>query len=177
MAVGCAGLPEAELEIVSTDSGKPSFRLHPEVHFSLSHGSRAAVCALSRFPVGVDLETMAPRQWWREIAGRWFTEKECALLEQAGTEAERIFYHLWTRKEAWLKLQGKAIWRLSEVPDTIQPGTGLQFLTWEGGSAARFSLSLCHAPGDTAGRVLFQEVFISPGLALQPVPDDRFFPA
>jgi hypothetical protein len=177
IAAGCAGLPETELEIVSGDSGKPSFRLHPEVHFSLSHGSRSAVCALSRFPVGVDLETMAPRRSWREIATRWFTEKENAFLKQAGIGAERLFYHLWTRKEAWIKLQGKTIWRLSEVPETNQTGTGLQFLTWEGGNETRFSLSLCHAPGDTAGRVLFPEDFLSPGLALEPVPDDRLFPA
>ena len=38
--------------------GKPSIVGHPELHFSLSHCREAAVCVLSRRPIGIDVESL-----------------------------------------------------------------------------------------------------------------------
>ena len=40
------------------EHGKPFIAGHPELHFSLSHCKEAAVCVLSRQPVGIDVESV-----------------------------------------------------------------------------------------------------------------------
>lgn len=69
--------------------GKPFFPAHPEICFNLSHSRGAAVCALHRLPVGVDVERL--RQAPRRLA--------------AGM-GDEDFFRLWTAQEATVKRQG-----------------------------------------------------------------------
>lgn len=116
----------------------------PQVQTSLSHyqdRAAAAVCAHAG-GLGIDLERRHRRCRWQDIARRWFAPTEQALLEACGTqEGERLFYRLWTLKEAWVKATGRGLaghfeairlvdagphWRL--VADTDQ----LDWQAWTG---------------------------------------------
>src|ERR1700730_75370 len=58
-------------------------------------------------PIGIDVESI---EWQADGAFRApgvFTEREFAVFKAAGTEAQcRLFYQLWTRKEAYMKARG-----------------------------------------------------------------------
>jgi len=87
-------------------NGKPYLTDHPDVHFNFSHCTKAAVCAVSDRPVGIDVETIAPVDL--AVARRILSDGEFAELN-ATTEPEIVFVRLWTRKEAIVKLSGSGI--------------------------------------------------------------------
>lgn len=55
-AVAKAGLNESELEYVKKESGMPYFKNKSDFHFSLSHSSERAMCAVSSEEIGCDVE-------------------------------------------------------------------------------------------------------------------------
>ena len=75
--------------------GKPYFPEYPDLHFSLSHTKGAALAAISRFPIGVDVE------FHRSV--RKNTERR--LLETP--HGDLTLFELWTLRESWFKLTGK----------------------------------------------------------------------
>ena len=86
--------------------GKPSIVGHPELHFSLSHCREAAVCVLSRSPIGIDVESLGR---YREAVARYvMSNSEMQRIKQAANP-ELEFVRLWTMKESLLKLTGKGI--------------------------------------------------------------------
>lgn len=52
------GLRERDMRFEEAQGGKPVFANRPDLHFSLAHSERMAVAALSRVPVGVDVERL-----------------------------------------------------------------------------------------------------------------------
>lgn len=75
------------------------------------HQQRAAVgfCA-DAGGLGIDLERRHRRCRWEQIAKRWFSQAEQALLAGCDSAAgERLFYRLWTLKEAWVKATGRGL--------------------------------------------------------------------
>lgn len=86
-----------------TPSGKPYFPGHPHLHFNLSHSGPLLLCALSDFPVGVDIERVRPRR--PELPRCALTGPEYARYLSLGADWP-AFYTLWTRKEAWCKYTG-----------------------------------------------------------------------
>ena len=87
-------------------NGKPFLPEYPGFHFSLAHSGAWAVCAVSEYPLGVDIEQV--RELRRGIAERFFSPEECALLEGGGDAA---FFALWTLKEAAVKASGEGLAR------------------------------------------------------------------
>jgi 4'-phosphopantetheinyl transferase len=86
--------------------GKPSIIGHPELHFSISHCKEAAVCVLSRRPIGIDVESIGR---YREAVARYsMSSAEMLRIEQAAN-SELEFVRLWTMKESLLKLTGEGI--------------------------------------------------------------------
>lgn len=94
------------IEFVAGRHGKPALRNRPDIHFSLSHCRAAALCAVSRQPVGADIEAV-----------RGLSADMVAYVMNAG-ERERIaraddpdlaFISLWTQKEAVAKLTGAGL--------------------------------------------------------------------
>lgn len=81
------------------------------LRFNLSHSADAVLCGLTRgCEIGVDIEAMAPNDDLLNIATRFFTADEiAALTARRGEERARLFYQLWTRKEAYLKARGKGL--------------------------------------------------------------------
>lgn len=97
----------AELPSLSrTESGKPYFTDFPEIHFNLSHCDGMAVCLVSKYECGVDVEqcrTLRPR-----VVERVFTPEEQQIL-QASDNPDFLFTRIWTLKEAYVKAIGKGI--------------------------------------------------------------------
>ncbi|MCR5642363.1 MAG: 4'-phosphopantetheinyl transferase superfamily protein [Prevotella sp.] len=88
------------------EHGKPSIVGHPEIFFNLSHCREAVACAVSRRPVGIDVESVGR---YREAVARYtMNDKEMALITNA-PQPEVMFTRLWTMKEARLKLTGEGI--------------------------------------------------------------------
>lgn len=83
--------------------GKPFLPDEPERHISLAHTRGAVVCAVSSRPVGVDIESCARRISMR-VAERFFTPCERAYAVDAAR-----FLEVWTRKEAFVKRDGRGI--------------------------------------------------------------------
>lgn len=88
--------------------GKPYF---PDraFDFSLSHAGSRVLCALSRRPVGCDLERFRTPN--AALAERWFCPEEqvwLALARSPQEERERFFL-LWTLKESYGKMTGEGI--------------------------------------------------------------------
>ncbi len=114
-------------EIRRTERGKPYFPDQPRICFSWSHSGRYVLCALSRQPVGVDLEVIRPR---RESLPRYaFTDAELSEYYSMGG-GWPAFYALWTRKEAWCKYTGDGLMvRWGQTP----PWEGLYYGAYAGG--------------------------------------------
>jgi len=88
------------------EHGKPFIVGHPELHFSLSHCREAAVCVLSRRPVGIDVESVG--RYSESVARYAMNDSELRLISEA-PRPEVAFIRLWTMKESLLKLTGEGI--------------------------------------------------------------------
>lgn len=103
-----AGL-EADEEISVLPSGKSEFKNHPDMHFSISHSGKYALCMISDCKIGCDIQVFEkPRL---NIASRFFSEEENRQLEKCKSpqEKEALFFTLWTLKESFVKTLGKGI--------------------------------------------------------------------
>ena len=78
------------------------------VHFNVSHSKGFVVFAFSRqAEVGVDIEQIKAEFPGREIAERFFSEREVAALGQLPPQRSgEAFFMCWTRKEAYVKARG-----------------------------------------------------------------------
>lgn len=83
-------------------NGKPFFEDYPDFHFNISHCEDLIAVAVSKRPVGVDIEIL--RDVNLEIAERFFAKKETRT-----TQTSRDFLYVWTRKEALLKRTGEGL--------------------------------------------------------------------
>jgi 4'-phosphopantetheinyl transferase len=81
------------------------------VHFNLSHSHGAGLYAFSRGrEVGIDLERMRADLAIMEIALRFFSPAEAAMLSALPNEAQQqAFFRCWTRKEAYVKARGHGL--------------------------------------------------------------------
>ena len=77
------------------------------VHFSISHTEGAVAVAVSRAPVGVDIELIAARACQQQLARRFMTEGELdAYLAAPEGEREARFTAAWVLREASFKREG-----------------------------------------------------------------------
>lgn len=85
-----------------TKNGKP---IHPKQYFSLSHSMNMVAIAISDKPVGIDIETLLPKNISTMLAARLLKGKE---LKQyyAAKDREIWFTKYWTQHEAYIKLIG-----------------------------------------------------------------------
>jgi 4'-phosphopantetheinyl transferase len=81
------------------------------INLNLSHSGDWFAVALSRNPVGIDIEWPRPRKLIENVAD-YFAEEEVVYL-QALPEAQRqqAFYRFWTLKEAACKSVGLSLWQ------------------------------------------------------------------
>lgn len=103
-----AGLDADEKTIVSP-AGKPEFMNYSDVHFSISHSGKYALCMISDCNIGCDIQILEkPRL---NIASRFFSEEENQQIEKCKNpqEKEAMFFKLWTLKESFVKALGTGI--------------------------------------------------------------------
>jgi 4'-phosphopantetheinyl transferase len=135
------------------EHGKPRLAPDQRLFFNLSHSSDLGLLAVSRSGrLGVDLELVDPDRPLLRIAARVFSPSERQLVADLNdADRARVFYRLWTLKEAYLKF-----W-----------GTGFSF------PAAGFSVGLGERPevvvttmpGDRPASVSLRELSIEPRYA------------
>ena len=80
------------------------------LHFSLSRSAGLALIAVSRSPVGADLELLSARAGLADLIGGRFGAAEAACIAGGcGGSPLRGFYRHWTAKEAYLKATGAGL--------------------------------------------------------------------
>ena len=77
------------------------------IHFSLSHCREAVACVISEQPCGIDIES-TDRRVSDSIIRYSMNDEEQTEIANAENSTQ-TFLHLWTRKEAVLKLIGTGI--------------------------------------------------------------------
>ncbi len=97
------------IEYAYGSQGKPYLKDYPDIYFSLSHSGNMAVLALSDGEVGIDVQEN--RGYSERLAKRFYHEYEMKMLEKQDSvsECEKLFYQIWTGKEAYIKYTGKGI--------------------------------------------------------------------
>jgi len=109
MALGkYLGIDARQVKFRLTSHGKPELADHRAIHFNLSHTEGLAAMAVTRAgAVGIDVEKIRNEAHVLELADRFFSKKEAALL-RSQPERERIscFFSCWTAKEAYVKAHG-----------------------------------------------------------------------
>lgn len=96
-----------KVEFIYSERGKPS--INSQLQFNLSHSEEMAVCGLTLTSrIGVDLEKMRAMKDLNNLTKRFFCAKEHELIEKSA-EKEKLFFQLWTAKEAYLKALGTGI--------------------------------------------------------------------
>lgn len=88
-----------EFTLRYNENGKPVLDF---CFFSISHSGDFAVCAVSDFPVGVDIEQIG--SFNRRERYMLFTPRESEYVNEC--DCDNRFYTLWTRKEAYIKAKG-----------------------------------------------------------------------
>ena len=108
---GRLGCRNDQLSFGTSGYGKPYALVSgvpASVGFNVSHGGRHGLIALAPGGrIGVDVEEWDPRRDLEGIATRVFTPSEQAELAAAGgAKKVRLFFELWTMKEALIKALG-----------------------------------------------------------------------
>jgi 4'-phosphopantetheinyl transferase len=103
-------LAPQSVRFTSGHAGKPALAgpLAEPLAFNLSHSGGWGLCAVTRgVAVGVDIERLDRKVDYDKLAARFFSANEQKFL-QAGSarRRRRLFFRIWTRKEAWLKGKG-----------------------------------------------------------------------
>lgn len=101
----------SKINIEKTGHGKPYLVDHPELVFNLSHSAGVLVIAVGyNCQLGVDIENCKPRANLFALVDKCFSEEESIYWGNL-PEGQKIsvFYHFWTRKEAFVKATGRGI--------------------------------------------------------------------
>jgi 4'-phosphopantetheinyl transferase len=137
--------------------------------FNLSHSNALALYVLRRISVneagkgstqaslkescnlGIDLEHLRPMPDAEQLAKRFFSPREYAVISSLPLEQKQeAFFKGWTCKEAYLKAIGYGLAGLEQVEVSVTPGEPAALLSIQGDSkaASRWSLQqLIPAPG------------------------------
>ncbi|MGH1589064.1 4'-phosphopantetheinyl transferase family protein [Methylobacterium phyllosphaerae] len=106
-------LAPAGLRFATGPAGKPDLAgvARGSVTFNLSHsGARALIGLAHKTSIGVDIEAVRSLPDALRIARAHFAADEVsALADTPGSAAERVFFGLWTRKEAVVKALGSGL--------------------------------------------------------------------
>lgn len=110
------GLSPQVLQFTGENGAKPALAQENnplDLRFNLSHTQNAILIATTTGrEIGVDIEWHRPVADLEEMAGAVMGSSELAAWKLLGTQPRiDAFYHLWTRKEAYLKAIGLGLYR------------------------------------------------------------------
>ncbi|WP_316167572.1 MULTISPECIES: 4'-phosphopantetheinyl transferase family protein [unclassified Bradyrhizobium] len=170
--------PEA-WQFASEQFGKP--RIAPglgygSLKFNLSHTRGFVACAVGYdAEIGVDVERIAPKHASLDIAERYFSASEVALMRAApAADRAMIFFRLWTLKEALIKATGEGLSRALDSFSFAFAPTAITFHPSDPSEAARWmfledrptphhALALAIRSGAAGGAVSVSRVSVEPG--------------
>ncbi len=130
------------------------------LRFNVSHSHGLALYAITRGrELGVDLERIRPELADEQIAERFFSPREVAVLRALPTNMQQeAFFNCWTRKEAYIKARGEGLTlRLDQFEVSLAPEEPPALLYTNGDSqeASRWSLqNLTPGPGYAAALIV-----------------------
>lgn len=102
------GVDNDRIYFEKNEYGKPYLRNYHNFHFNISHSGEWVVCAVSIFPVGIDIERIKSIDL--QIAERYFSKEEYSyLMEIEDEKKEERFFELWTLKESYIKAIGMGL--------------------------------------------------------------------
>jgi len=139
--------------------GKPALATTPgqdTLSFNVSHSHGLALYAITRGrEIGVDLERISADLDCEQIAARFFSPRENAVLRALPTELKsKAYFNCWTRKEAYIKARGGGLsLPLDQFDVSLAPGEPAMLLNTSGDrqEATRWSLrALTPGPGYVA---------------------------
>ena len=107
-------------EFVYNEHGAPYLAIGP--YFSISHCKQGIAVVVSDQPVGIDIEGM--RKVDDGLVRKTMNTQEQAQIAAAENPAQE-FIRLWTRKEAYVKMQGTGI--ISDMHQILQNTHALQW--------------------------------------------------
>ena len=122
----------------SSNTGKPTLP-GTSLSFNVSHTQGLALIALAGGrEIGVDVERIRPQPTHLDMATRYFTPAESQRLNALSpTESERAFFHVWTRKEAFLKAIGLGLSHgLERFEVSVPPDEPCRLLRIDGDESA-----------------------------------------
>ena len=98
----------SKIEIGYVKNNKPILRNCPKnIYFNLSHSGEMAMCTISSYEVGCDIQKVSNNDNYLEIAKTFFHPKEFKMIESVNEEEGReIFYRIWVLKESYIKATG-----------------------------------------------------------------------
>ena len=113
--------------------------------FNLSHSHELALAAFARGrALGVDLEHVRTEMEVEEIAERFFSPGEVAVLRSLPAAVRHeAFFNCWTRKEAFIKARGEGLsLPLEQFDVTLAPTEAVRLVRtrWDEQEAARWTL-------------------------------------
>ena len=147
------------LSFCYSSHGKPALAGESDgdaIRFNVSHSHGVALYAVTRGrEVGIDLERIRFDLAVAEIAERFFSRREVAMLRTLPAEVQRqAFFRCWTRKEAYIKARGEGLsLPLDQFDVSLAPGEPAAVLGTQRdpSEASRWSLQeLTPAPGYVA---------------------------
>jgi 4'-phosphopantetheinyl transferase len=91
--------------------GKPFLLDHPDLHFNLSHAADVLVLAVATGrELGVDVEQVFSETVMNEVSGPVLSHPERVAFRRLNPGERRDwFVRLWTRKEAYIKADGRGM--------------------------------------------------------------------
>lgn len=133
-----SGIEPGQLQFCYESSGKPFLSGKSGnnlLRFNLSHSHKLAVYAftLGR-EIGIDLEYIRPMSDAEQIASRFFSSAENAVIQALPEhKREEAFFNCWTRKEAYIKAIGAGLTKpLDQFEVSLLPGEPARLLRVEG---------------------------------------------
>jgi 4'-phosphopantetheinyl transferase len=124
----------ASVRFIYGPYGKPSLAdefAAQDIRFNMSHSGVIALYAIAcGREVGVDVERLRPDFPSREVAERFFSPREVAMLFSLSSNTQpEAFFNCWTRKEAYIKARGEGLsLPLSDFDVSLVPGEPARLL-------------------------------------------------
>ncbi|MBR8835373.1 MAG: 4'-phosphopantetheinyl transferase superfamily protein [Stigonema ocellatum SAG 48.90 = DSM 106950] len=120
------GIDPQQLQFGYEPNGKPVLPdtlNQTKLWFNLTHSQDLALCAVSRDRlVGVDLEYIRPISDILNLANRYFSPNEYAVMRSLPPhQMQEVFFRYWTCKEAYLKATGVGIGQLEQIEVLLTP--------------------------------------------------------
>jgi 4'-phosphopantetheinyl transferase len=108
---GMTHVEPAKVAFTHNEYGKPSLQDNKSISFNLSHSGGAVVLAVCKErDIGIDIELATSNRAALDIADDFFSLSECQLLRNYPEQLQhKMFFKLWTLKEAYIKACGKGL--------------------------------------------------------------------